>query len=121
MVTFKGPVRLADILEKVCWCYETTIEVLSSPRRSAEIALARQVFCYLAKRYTSRSDFDIGLVVGRERTTVLYSYKEIEDRRKRDPRLDQTLRFLETLLTTVPPPASRIPDVQATTCPPPIP
>jgi chromosomal replication initiation ATPase DnaA len=47
--------QLGEILEAVCAFYEVSEGELIGTQHDREIAFARQMFCYLANRYTKRT------------------------------------------------------------------
>jgi len=68
------------------------------PWRLRDVAIARQVVCWLARKLTYRSFPSIGLYMDRDHTTVMHAYDKIEQRRKTDAELlEQTDRLLGVL------------------------
>jgi chromosomal replication initiator protein len=69
-------VTLENVLESVVSVSGITPSQVCGKRRDKEIALARHMFCYLARLHTNCSLFAIGgFLGGRDHTTVLNSVK----------------------------------------------
>lgn len=67
-----------DIIAQTAEYFALTIDELSGPSRSQQIALARQIAMYLCRELTSLSLPKIGrLFGGRDHTTVMYAHKKI--------------------------------------------
>jgi chromosomal replication initiator protein len=78
IVTPATKVTLDDILDQVSGYYEVPIEDLLSPRRSRNIAVARQVAMYLARDLTEMSLPQIGQALGgRDHTTIMHGCDKI--------------------------------------------
>lgn len=69
-------------------------ELRARTRRKARTALARQVAMYLAHVTCGLSLTEVGILFGRDRTTVGHACGIIEDRRD-DPSFDRSLEHLE--------------------------
>jgi chromosomal replication initiator protein len=66
-------------MEKVSEVRDIPVELIKSDRRFEERALARHMFCYLAKKITAFSLSRIGKEIGgRDHSTVLASLKKCE-------------------------------------------
>lgn len=75
-----GSFWLGDIARVVCEVFGVTRLELASVRRNHNLVDARQVFCWLAKTYTSHSYPLIGSWCGRDHTTVMYAVGKIDRR-----------------------------------------
>jgi chromosomal replication initiation ATPase DnaA len=86
-----------EIIEQaVALAFGVEATQLRSPTRSrAPVALARQVAMYLAHVSCGLSLTDVGVLFGRDRTTVAYACNLVEDRRD-DPRFDSVIDSLES-------------------------
>jgi chromosomal replication initiation ATPase DnaA len=69
-------------------------ELAAGSRRSAPVALARQIAMYLARVVHGLSFRDIALAFGRDPRTVVHACRRIEERRD-DPLFDAFLARLE--------------------------
>lgn len=69
-------------------------------RGKAHIALARQVAMYLAHVICGLTLTEVGLLFGRDRTTVAHACAVVEDRRD-DPVFDRALDLLEWALPSL--------------------
>jgi chromosomal replication initiation ATPase DnaA len=88
--------RVRRLLEPaVAAVFDVEVEDLrAATRRSAQAAFARQVAMYLAHVVCGLSLTEVGLIFGRDRTTVAHACELIEDRRD-EPELDARLEHLE--------------------------
>lgn len=78
IVTPATKVTLDNILDQVSGFYGVSIEDLLSPRRSRDIAVARQVVMYLARDLTEMSLPQIGQALGgRDHTTIMHGCDKI--------------------------------------------
>jgi chromosomal replication initiator protein len=76
---------IATILEATAADFGITVAELTSARRSARIAEARQVATFLCRELTELPLAAIGQRVGgRDHSTVLYALRRVEHRRKTD-------------------------------------
>lgn len=72
--------RMDDIARVCCAVWNITREEFNSPRRSVHIVAARQVFYWLARRYTSHSLPQIGNFCGRkDHSTVLHGVNKVDE------------------------------------------
>ena len=73
-----GSLWMEDIARVVCEVFQVTRLELESIRRNHNIVAARQVFFWLAKKYTSHSFPFIGEWCGRDHTTVMHAVGKID-------------------------------------------
>jgi hypothetical protein len=71
---------------------------LLSPRRASKIAAARIAVYGLARYWTSKSYPQIGKVLGRDHTSVLYGVRRFEETVRRDPDFERRVRKIEIVL-----------------------
>lgn len=69
-------------------------DVRARARRGVGVSFARQSAMYLAHVAFGLNYSDVGRLFGRDRTTVAYACRLVEDRRD-DPAIDQRLDLLE--------------------------
>jgi len=80
---------LDAIMTMVCRYYSIEKELVLGKKRDREIVMARQMFCWLARRYT-RSTFKLmGEYINRNHATVIHSVQKVEDLID----FDRTLRY----------------------------
>lgn len=72
------PVRIEKIISEVAHTYNVTESDILSNRRTASLALARQVAMYIARETTDLSFKAIGEHFGKDHTTVLHNVAKIE-------------------------------------------
>jgi chromosomal replication initiation ATPase DnaA len=81
-------VHTADIKTAICQFYCVDLAELNGGIRAAEVAYARQMFCYLAYRYTFLSMASVGRKVGlADHSTVQHAIRKIEKRIAKHPLL----------------------------------
>ncbi len=83
------------IIDVVSEHYEITPSMICSKNKSKNVAFPRQIAMYLSKQLTSASLSEIGAAMGnRDHTTVLHGCKKIEDERKTNSQLENTINIL---------------------------
>jgi chromosomal replication initiation ATPase DnaA len=82
--TFKGifaqkgnPMNLQDIAEATAEHYGTTVEAMGGYSRQPEDVRPRQVYCYMAYKWTGESKSQIGRIIRRDHTTVTSSLARV--------------------------------------------
>ena len=82
------PVLIDRVLSEVSSYFGLTAEDLCSKKRTAEIAMARQIAMYAIREMAAVSLTQIGDVFGgRDHTTVMHSIHKVEDEMKVNPHL----------------------------------
>jgi chromosomal replication initiator protein len=76
-----------EIVEEVARYYNLNTEKLCGRGRRKEIARSRQIAMYLAREETQASFPQIGEVIGRDHTTVLYGHEKISQQIEKDDSL----------------------------------
>ena len=86
-------VQAGDIIKFVARHYGLKVSEIKSRNNSKHISFPRQVAMYLCKRLTKLSYPDIGKNFNnKHHSTVMYSVKQIEEQRRKDPRLDNQVQ-----------------------------
>lgn len=75
----KGSYSLEKILEDVCDYYDVSMECIKSKDRFQNLVDARQVYCYLCRSYTVASLSEIGNLINRDHSTVVWGVNKIKD------------------------------------------
>ncbi len=78
----QGSIKIVSvemIQQVVAEHYKITINDLKSKKRTQNIALPRQIAMYLIRKLTRHSLPEIGNAFGKDHTTVMHSYKKIEE------------------------------------------
>ncbi|MDR0753444.1 MAG: chromosomal replication initiator protein DnaA, partial [Holosporaceae bacterium] len=92
-------ITIEEIQKKVAAHYSIKYSDMSTPRRTRQIALPRQVAMYLSKKLTTLSLPEIGKSFGgRDHTTVLHALRKIEDAMAKDSNLSEDIRLLSGIL-----------------------
>jgi chromosomal replication initiator protein len=98
---------VATIQKVVAKYFDVSIESLRGKRRTSQVALARQVAMYLAKKGTGLTLVEIGKRFGnRDHSTVIYALNRIAEELLRSESLRQTVARIETELGNGGPPPS---------------
>lgn len=79
------PIKIEKIISEVARTYQVTESDILSNRRTASLALARQVAMYISRATTDLSFKAIGESFGKDHTTVLYNVNRIEEFLKDKP------------------------------------
>ncbi len=73
------PIKIEKIIEEVARSYCVSESDILSKRKTAQIALARQIAMYIARETTELSYQAIGESFGKDHSTALYNVKKVED------------------------------------------
>ncbi len=76
--TLPEPIKIEKIISEVARTYNVSESDILSNRRTASLALARQVAMYIARETTELSYKAIGESFGKDHTTVLYNVNRVE-------------------------------------------
>jgi chromosomal replication initiator protein len=89
------PAMLVDsIFETVSKEWSIPIEEIKGKKQKKEIALARHVTIYLISTMTDYSLDDIGVLFGKDHSTVHYSINKIKEEKEKDRDLETKLNDL---------------------------
>ncbi len=95
-------VSVKFIQEKVAEAFGITANQLSAHTRKREVALPRSVAMYLCKKWTRQSLRTIGLDFGgRDYSTVIHSFKKIEQDICKDESLNQKIKVIEDIIKLI--------------------
>lgn len=95
------PVSVDHIQKIVCEYFGLKLTDIKAKKRTKEIALPRQIAMYITKQLTEMSLSDIGKGFGgKDHATVIYAYKQIEEKRAKDEAFN---RMIEGLLRKIKP------------------
>lgn len=91
-----GEITLNQIKRTVCGYFGISKLEIDSSRRASNVVEPRQIAFWLCKDLTSRSYPEIGFHFGgKDHTTVLYTVRKIEAKRKVDTDLQRTIDLLK--------------------------
>jgi len=79
MTSKKHQFTSIDIFTKICNVANVDKEQVKSRSRKHEIVIVRQIFCYLARELTKDTDKEIGNVIERDHSSVVYSCKMVKN------------------------------------------
>ena len=97
--TIKDEIPIDEIVKTVATKMGVKLADIKSPKKNKNIALARQVSMYLARRLTTASFPDIGEKIGkRDHSTVIYACTKIEKLLEADVHFKSLLEELEDIL-----------------------
>ncbi len=92
-------ITVEHIQKIVCAAFQVTMEQLASPQRRKDIALARKVAMYLARRYTTESLNAIGKFFKRSHSSVLYAVNGVsKDIDGKNNRLKEQVEYVSRRL-----------------------
>ena len=92
----KKDINIEEIQRIVCDHYNIPEDLIRAKNRKKEVALARQISMFLAKKMTNSSFKTIGLHFGgRDHSTVIHAIKTIEKEKKTDKKIKDALIALE--------------------------
>lgn len=74
----ENPSYLSEFVEVICQTLTLRREVLISGRNAREVAIARQVICYLLCNYAGASFLQAGRAIRRSRTAAYYNCCEAQ-------------------------------------------
>ena len=82
------PEKVRQIQKVICLKYQVTPADLNAPGRKQNVAWARQVGYWAARKLTTGSTPEIGVLFGnRDHTTVLVGSRRVNDLREVDPKI----------------------------------
>ena len=87
------------IIERIADFYNIAPEDISGKGKTRNVANARQMAIYLIRKLTSQTLEDIGKLIGRDHSTVLYSIRKMEESLASDPKLADTVRDVTANIT----------------------
>lgn len=94
------PITIDAIKKAVSLFYNLEPADMSAKKRTRNIAFPRQVAMYLSRTLTDSSLPRIGEQFGgRDHTTVLHAYDKVEEQRKKNPELENTLQKLVKIIS----------------------
>jgi len=94
-----GHVTIDNISQAVCDHFGVPEKLIFTASRKHEVAIARQVAMYLAKKLTDKPLAEIGLKMGnRNHATVLHAIKTVNETMEFDPVLRRSVQQLENRL-----------------------
>ena len=93
--------RVAMAVAMAAAALDTTIDAVNGDSRAVRAVFARQVAMYIASVGFGISCARVAAALGRDRTTVTYACRLIEDRRD-DPAFDRWIEALEQSAATAP-------------------
>lgn len=88
------------IIDIVCKALNISIEEFNSSSRLSHLTRARAIAAYFLRRDTILTFSQIGFLLGRDRTTVMYLIKRVEDR-KYDPLLDKMFKIVDRAMIKI--------------------
>jgi chromosomal replication initiator protein len=87
-----------ELIRCTAHAYGVELEELRGPSKKQRFTRPRHVAMYLARRYTQASLHEIGRVLGRDHSTVLYAVEQIERRILERPQLRYEIETLASRL-----------------------
>lgn len=94
----KKSINFDMIVESAAEHYHLNPDVIFSKSRVREIADARQMIMFLAKKHTGLSLPAIGAKMNRKHSTVLHDIRCVQDRMSVSPEVESTIEAIENIL-----------------------
>jgi chromosomal replication initiator protein len=95
------PITADHVQKVVCEYFGLKLSDIKAKKRTKEVALPRQIAMYITKQLTDMSLSDIGKGFGgKDHATVIYSYKQVEEKRAKDEAFN---RMIENLIRKIKP------------------
>ena len=86
------PITVESIQKVVSEYFGIKVQDIKAKKRTKEVANARQIAMYLAKRYTHLSLSEIGRCFGgKDHATVIYAKRQIEEKMEKDENLNKSI------------------------------
>ncbi|MFN0064190.1 MAG: chromosomal replication initiator protein DnaA [Myxococcaceae bacterium] len=92
------PIDIDQIQREVARYYRVAVEELRLDRRMRQLAHARQVAMYFARRLTQCSFPEIGQKFNKDHSTVISAVRKVKNQRETDPKIRHELEELEQKL-----------------------
>jgi len=90
-----GQTTIQDIINRVCTVFSVSEEEIVGKSRRKNIAEARQVVAYLARKVLDMPFNSIGIHLGgRDHTTIMHAEKKVEELIKKDKRLKRRVDII---------------------------
>ncbi len=86
---------LEDIMKLVCRYYKVDPDSLRSRSRKRLYSNARNIYVYLARKYTDKSVLEIAKSINRTHSTAIYAFERIKDMLKKDKNIKKQIAFLD--------------------------
>jgi chromosomal replication initiator protein len=97
--TVKEDIPIEEIVKTVAAKTGIKVSDIKSPKKNKNIAMARQMAMYLARKLTPASFPDIGEKIGkRDHSTVIYACNKIEQLLSKDIQLHKCLDEIEEII-----------------------
>ncbi len=80
------------IIEKTAACFSVSPDDVLGKGKTKNVTAARQVATYLMRKLTGLTLDEIGKILSRDHSTILYSIKKVEESINTDPALNDTIR-----------------------------
>ncbi len=94
-------ITLQDIMELVCKYYRIDPDILRSRSRKKNHSIARNIYIYLARKYTNSSVIEIAETINRTHSTVIYAFENIKNKIKTDDNIKKQMAFLDNKISTL--------------------
>jgi chromosomal replication initiator protein len=93
---FRSNELVSEIRKIVCQFYGVTQEQLEGKRGKGILPWARQVFCYMCKKYTRFTQKGIGDLINRDHTTIIHSVRIVNDNIYTYPEFKEQIDSIES-------------------------
>ncbi len=88
------------ITARVCGHYQIGVDELHGKSRTKRVVIPRQVVSYLARRYTEYSYPELGRLLHRDHTTIIFAVKQVALKMKSDKRFTEMIQDFQSDIDT---------------------
>ena len=101
LVPKESTITLEDIMKLICRYYKLDPDTLRSKSRKKIHSIARNIYIYLARKYTNKSLTEIAKTINRTHSTVIYAIETIKNKIKKDMRIRNQIAFLNNKINEI--------------------
>jgi len=94
-------ITLEDIMKLICRYYKIDPNELRSKSRKKIYSIARNIYIYLARKYTNKSLTEIAKSINRTHSTAIYAFEKIRGKLKNDAVIKKQVAFLDNKINEI--------------------
>ncbi len=94
-------VTLEDIMKLICRYYRIDPDTLRSKSRKRVYSTARNIYVYLARKYTNKSLTEIAKSINRTHSTAIYAFEKIRKSLKSNHEIKKQVLFLDNKVSEI--------------------
>ena len=97
----ESTISLGDIMKLICRYYRLDPDTLRSKSRKRVYSTARNMYVYLARKYTNKSLTEIAKTINRTHSTAIYAFEKIKKGLKNNSEIKKQILFLDRKVNEV--------------------